>query len=217
MGAVYKGLAIADDYGKTLLYTANFRHGTVDVFNDHFKQVNSFTDPSVPNGYAPFNVQVLDNHLFVTFAQQDDAKHDDVAGAHHGFVDEFDLKGNLLDRVASGGPLNSPWGLAVAPKDFGSFAGDLLVGNFGDGTINAYDLKSDSFKGTLLGPDGKPIVIGDLWDLIPGNGAGAGNPGTIYFTAGVSQEKHGLFGSLTPNADIGPMAMSMPGSHPLYG
>jgi uncharacterized protein (TIGR03118 family) len=214
MGAVYKGLAIADDYGHTLLYAANFRHGTVDVFDNNFNQVNSFTDPSVPDGYAPFNVQVLDGDLFVTFAQQDDMKHDDVAGAHHGFVDEFDLNGNLLNRVASGGALNSPWGLAIAPKDFGSFAGDLLVGNFGDGTIHAYNVNNDTFQGTLDGSDGKPITIGDLWDLIPGNGAGAGDPGTIYFTAGVSQEQHGLFGSLTPNSE---MPMSMPGSHPLYG
>jgi uncharacterized protein (TIGR03118 family) len=216
-GAVYKGLTIGDDNGQTLLYAANFRHGTVDVFDDKFNQVNSFTDPSLPGGYAPFNVQVLDGKLFVTYAQQDAAKHDDVAGAHQGFVDEFDLTGNLLTRVASGGPLDSPWGLAIAPSSFGAFAGDLLVGNFGDGTINAFDPKTDAFMGKMLGPDGKPIVIGDLWELIPGNGAGAGDQSAIYFTAGVSQEKHGLFGSLTPNMDAGPLASSMPDSHPLFG
>ena len=116
LGAVYKGLAMGDNYGQTLLYAANFRHGTVDVFDQNFNQVNSFTDPSVPKGYAPFNVQVLDNHLFVTFAKQDPAKHDDVAGKHHGFVDEFALNGNLLDRVASRGPLNSPWDWPLHPR-----------------------------------------------------------------------------------------------------
>ena len=124
-----------------------------------FKQVDSFTDPIVPKGYAPFNVQVLDGHLFVTFALQDAAKHDDVAGAGHGFVDEFDLEGHHMQRVASGGVLNSPWGLAIAPAGFGDFAGDLLVGNFGDGTINVFNPKNDHFLGKLDGANGKPIVI----------------------------------------------------------
>jgi uncharacterized protein (TIGR03118 family) len=218
-GAVYKGLAIGKDGGPTLLFAANFRHGTVDVFDGSvgpdgkFNQVNSLTDPSIPAGYAPFNVQVLDGHLFVTYAKQDDAKHDDVAGQGNGFVDEFDLNGNLLHRVASHGQLDSPWGLAIAPSDFGKFAGDLLVGNFGDGTINAYDLKNDHFVGKLLGSDGKPITIGDLWALTPGNGHGAGDPGTIYFTAGVQDEKHGLFGSLTPNTGGDNSVVSMPSSH----
>jgi uncharacterized protein (TIGR03118 family) len=198
MGAVYKGLAIGNDYGQTLLYASNFRHGTVDVFNDHFQQVSSFTDSSVPAGFAPFNVQVLDNHLFVTFAKQDPLKHDDVAGAGNGFVDEFDMNGHLIQRVASNGALDSPWGLAIAPKDFGRFAGDLLVGNFGNGTINAYDLKTDMLAGTLKGADGKPIVIGDLWALKPGNGGSAGSPGSIFFTAGVQNEAQGVFGSLSP-------------------
>ncbi len=198
IGAVYKGLAIGKDDGGDQLYAANFRHGTVDVFNDHFQQVSSFTDSSLPAGYAPFNVQVLDNHLFVTFAVQDQFKHDDVSGAGNGFVDEFDLNGHLLHRVASHGALNSPWGLAVAQDDFGRFAGDLLVGNFGDGTINAYDLKTDMFAGTLLGADGKPIAIGDLWALKPGNNGMAGSNGSIFFSAGVQGEAKGLFGSLSP-------------------
>lgn len=198
IGAVYKGLAIAKEHGETQLYAANFRHGTVDVFNDYFQQVSSFTDSSLPAGYAPFNVQVLDHHLFVSFALQDQFKHDDVAGAGNGFVDEFDLNGNLLHRVASNGALNSPWGLAIAPKDFGRFAGDLLVGNFGDGTINAYDLKTDMLAGTLNGANGKPIVIGDLWALKPGNNGSAGSKGSIFFSAGVQNESQGLFGSLSP-------------------
>ena len=125
-------------------------------YDKNFNLVNSFTDPNVPAGFAPFNVQVLDNKLFVTFAQQDDTKHDDVAGSGNGFVDAFDLKGNLLDRVASGGPLDSPWGLAIAPQSFGRLAGDLLVGNFGDGTIDAFNLKNDHFVGKLMGLTANP-------------------------------------------------------------
>ena len=191
-----------------------FPGGTVDAFDQNFKQVDSFTDKQLPKGYAPFNVQVLDGHLFVTFALQDADKHDDVAGAGHGFVDEFDLEGHLLDRVASRGPLDSPWGLAIAPSGFGEFAGDLLVGNFGDGTINAFDLKDDHFEGKLLDVKGAPITIGDLWALIPGNGSANSDPNKIYFTAGVENEGHGLFGSLAAIPEPDRSAMSMPGSHP---
>ena len=197
-GSVFKGLAIGSTDKAAFLYAADFRQGTVDVFDDTFKQVNSFTDPNLPKGYAPFNVQVLDGNLYVTFAEQDAAKHDDVAGPGHGFVDKFDLNGNMLDRVASRGVLNSPWGLDIAPKGFGQFAGDLLVGNFGDGAIDAYDLKKDMFVGQLLGSDGNPIQIGDLWALTNGNGAMGSDPSKVYFTAGVQNEQHGLFGSLSP-------------------
>lgn len=196
-GAVYKGLALGETSDGPRLFAANFRNGTVDVFDQNFQQVDSFTDKDLPAGFAPFNVEVLDGKLFVTFALQDAAKHDDVAGPGNGFVDEFDLNGNLLQRVASGGPLDSPWGLAIAPSGFGEFSGDLLVGNFGDGTINAFDPKSDQFLGKLLGADGKPIVIGDLWDLTPGNNGPGVDPNSIYFTAGLQDEAHGLFGTLT--------------------
>jgi uncharacterized protein (TIGR03118 family) len=201
LGAVYKGLAIAQSDDGPMLYAANFRHGTVDMFDKNFDQVKSFTDPNVPTDFAPFNVQVLGDKLFVAFAMQDDTKHDDVSGQGNGFVDEFDLEGHLLHRVASGGPLDSPWGLAIAPDSFGKFAGDLLVGNFGSGTIDAFDLHHhDKFVGELTGGDGKPIVIPDLWELIPGNGGMAGDPNAIYFTAGLKDESQGLFGSLTPNS-----------------
>ena len=133
VGAVYKGLAIGTDDGQTLLYATNFRHGTVDVFNDQWQQVNSLTDGNLPAGYAPFNAQALDGHLFVTFAKQDQFKHDDVAGNGNGFVDEFDLNGKLIERVASRGPLDSPWGLALAPADHPSLgkAGQPAVGAIG--------------------------------------------------------------------------------------
>jgi uncharacterized protein (TIGR03118 family) len=210
-GAVYKGLAIAQTDDGTRLFAANFRNGTVDVFDQNFTQVDSFTDRHLPAGYAPFNVQVLDNHLFVTFALQDADKHDDVAGKGHGFVDEFDLDGHLLHRVASRGPLDSPWGLAIAPSDFGKFSNDLLVGNFGDGTINVFDPNSDHFLGKLLDANGKPIAIGDLWALIPGNGS-ASDPSKIYFTAGVQNEAHGLFGTLAAAPDSDQPAISMQGA-----
>ena len=210
-GAVYKGLAIAHTDDGTRLFAANFRNGTVDVFDQNFTQVDSFTDRHLPAGYAPFNVQVLDNHLFVTYALQDADKHDDVAGKGHGFVDEFDLDGHLLHRVASRGPLDSPWGLAIAPSDFGKFSNDLLVGNFGDGTINVFDPKSDHFLGKLLDANGKPIAIGDLWALIPGNGS-ASDPSKIYFTAGVQNEAHGLFGTLAAAPDSDQSAISMQGA-----
>jgi uncharacterized protein (TIGR03118 family) len=216
-GAVYKGLTIAQTDDGTFLYAANFRNGTVDVFDQNFNQVNSFTDPNVPAGYAPFNVQVLDNHLFVTFALQDPTKHDDVPGVGHGFVDEFDLQGHMLDRVASGGVLDSPWGLAIAPPGFGEFANDLLVGNFGDGTINVFNPKNDHFLGKLEDANGAPITIFDLWALVPGTGNAGTDPNKIYFTAGVKNEAHGLFGSLAAIPESNNSAMSMTGSHSMTG
>ncbi|SHG45695.1 TIGR03118 family protein [Bradyrhizobium erythrophlei] len=216
-GAVYKGLTIAQTDDGTFLYAANFRNGTVDVFDQNFNQVNSFTDPNVPAGYAPFNVQVLDNHLFVTFALQDPTKHDDVPGVGHGFVDEFDLQGHMLDRVASGGVLDSPWGLAIAPAGFGEFANDLLVGNFGDGTINVFNPKNDHFLGKLEDANGAPITIFDLWSLVPGSGNAGTDPNKIYFTAGVKNEAHGLFGSLAAIPESNNSAMSMTGSNSMTG
>jgi uncharacterized protein (TIGR03118 family) len=216
-GAVYKGLAIGQTEDGTFLYAANFRNGTVDVFDQNFQQVNSFTDPKVPAGFAPFNVQVLDGHLFVTFALQNDTKHDDVAGPGNGFVDEFDLEGHMLHRVASGGVLDSPWGLAIAPPGFGEFANDLLVGNFGDGTINVFNPKNDHFLGKLLGADGTPITIGDLWALVPGTGNAGTDPNKIYFTAGVQNEAQGLFGSLAAIPEPNNSAMSTTGSHSMTG
>lgn len=204
-GAIYKGLALGHTGNDTFLFAANFHNGSVDVFDSQFHQVGSFTDASLPAGYAPFNTQVLDGHLFVTFALQDAAKQNDVAGPGHGFVDEYDLQGHLLHRVASGGPLDSPWGLAIAPASFGKFSNDLLVGNFGDGTINAFDPSDDHFLGKLLDNEGNPIVIGNLWALKPGNAGTSNDPRSIYFTAGVQNEAHGLFGDLTATEHLSPM------------
>ncbi|HMI97063.1 MAG TPA: TIGR03118 family protein [Micropepsaceae bacterium] len=198
-GAVYKGLAIGNNGSGFFLYAANFNSGKIDVFDHNFNPVSlsgSFTDAGLPAGYAPFNVQTLNGQLYVTYALQDASKKDDVAGPGNGFVSVFDLNGNFIARVASTGLLNSPWGLDIAPAGFGSFAGDLLVGNFGDGTINAYDPVSHLFLGQLTDAAGNPIVLDGLWALINGNGGNGGNPNRVYFTAGINGEEDGLFGSL---------------------
>jgi uncharacterized protein (TIGR03118 family) len=207
-GAVYKGLAIANNGTANHLYATNFNSGKVEVYNSSFAPTSltgSFTDPTLPTGFAPFNIQDLNGDLFVTYAEQDAAKHDDVAGPGLGFVDEYDLNGDLLGRLVSNGPLDSPWGLAMAPTGFGNFGGDLLVGNFGDGTINAFNPTNGDFVGTLDGTNGSPLVIQGLWGLSFGNGAGSGNADTLYFTAGIPGtgmiEDHGLFGSLTAVPD----------------
>ncbi len=196
-GAVYKGLAIGHTHHANFLYAANFHAGDVEMYNARFQLVKAFTDPTVPAGYAPFNVQNLGDTLYVTFALQDADKHDDVAGPGHGYVDAFSLDGTFKRRIASAGRLNSPWGLDIAPASFGSFAGDLLVGNFGNGIISAFDPATGAFKGKLLGADGQPIQLGDLWGLITGGGGADGDADKVYFTAGVRNEAHGLFGSLS--------------------
>jgi uncharacterized protein (TIGR03118 family) len=203
--AVYKGLAIATDSGgRTLLYAANFRSGQVDVFDTSFKPVSlsagAFTDTKLPKGYAPFNVQAFGNQIDVTYAKQDADKHDDVAGPSNGFVDVYKLDGSGGRRLISRGPLDSPWGLEIAPQTFGKWAGDLLVGNFGNGRINVFDPATGSSFGTLTDPDGDIIEIDGLWALKAGNGGNGGDANTVYFTAGLAHEQHGLFGSLTPVA-----------------
>src|SRR6266568_2391987 len=205
-GAVYKGLAMAKDAvsGNTFLYATNFRAGTVQVYDTAFKLVtpsaNAFTDPKLPSGYAPFNIVPAGGVLYVTYAVQDAAKHDDVAGHAHGVVDTFDLSGNMLARFTQHGHLNSPWGLAQAPASFGPFAGAILIGNFGNGRINAFDPGTGEFLGTVVNSKGQEILIDGLWSLRVGNGGAGGDTNTIYFTAGPNGEKDGLFGSLTPVA-----------------
>ncbi len=197
--AVYKGLAIASTGDGTFLYAADFHRGRIEVFNRHFARVRTsgrFTDPNIPAGFAPFGIQLLNGNLYVTYAMQDADRHDDVAGPGNGFVDVYDTRGNLLKRLISGGDLNSPWGLALAPAGFGAFSGDLLVGNFGDGAIHAYDPSSGAEQGQLTNADGNPIVISGLWSLWFGNGV-TGTPSTLLFTAGLAGESHGLFGAIT--------------------
>ena len=196
-GAVYKGLAIGTIPDGTFIYATNFNSGWIEMYDSNFQWVKNFTDTEVPAGYAPFGIQNIKGALYVTFALQDSAKHDDVPGAGHGFVDIFDLKGNKLKRLVSGGWLNSPWGLALAPQKFGKFSGDLLVGNFGNGHVSAYNISSGAFLGQMTRPTGQTLEIQGLWGLAFGNGAAAGPVNTLLFTAGPGGESHGLFGTLT--------------------
>jgi uncharacterized protein (TIGR03118 family) len=197
--AVYKGLAFGINASGVLLYATNFRAGTVDVFDQTYTKVatvGGFSDQRIPAGFAPFGIQNINGDLFVTYAKQNAAKHDDVAGPGDGFVDVFDTDGHLLQRLASRGPLNSPWGIARASFAFGRFSGDILVGNFGDGRINAFD-SDGNFLGTIRDAKGKPISIDGLWTLTSGGGKNS-SPGTLYFTAGPNGETDGLFGTIAP-------------------
>lgn len=198
--AVYKGLAIAATDQGTFLYATNFNAGTVDVYNSTFQQVNllgSFHDPAMPPGYAPFGIQEINGLLYVTYALQDAAKHDDVAGPGRGFIDIFTTNGLLVKRLASRGVLNAPWGLAQAPASFGSFGGDLLVGNFGNGWINAFNPITGRFAGSMFSDQGKPISIDGLWGLDFGT-ATTGGTNTLLFSSGPDSEADGLIGSINP-------------------
>jgi uncharacterized protein (TIGR03118 family) len=196
-GAVYKGLALATNSEGVFLYATNFRAGTIDVFDSSFKPAKlsgSFRDRKIPAGYAPFGIALVDGNLFVTYALQDAAKHDDQKGPGRGFVDVFDTNGHLISRFASRGALNSPWGIARAPLNFGSASSRLLIGNFGDGRINGFDADGE-FRGSLRDPMGRAIRIDGLWGLAFGTAA-ASDTNTLYFTAGTNDEADGLFGSL---------------------
>lgn len=197
---VYKGIANAQVSGSDYAYLANFRAGTIDVLKGESSApdlTGKFTDPTLPAGYAPFDIQNLGGVLYVTYAVQDAMKMDDVAGAGNGIVDKFDTNGNFLGRLVTGGDLNSPWGLAIAPAGFGDVGGDLLVGNFGNGNIHAYNPVSGAFVETLIGQDGNPLMIDGLWGLRFGNNGAAGSANTLYFTAGPNDEMGGLFGDIS--------------------
>jgi len=201
-GAVFKGLTTMGDR----LYATDFHNGRVDVFDASFAPVTlagGFVDKTIPKGFAPFGIQALAGNVFVTYAKQDGQKHDDVAGPGLGYVDEFTPDGKLVARVESGGrknsPPSSPWGLALAPAGFGAFAGDVLVGNFGNGRIAAFQQLGSKwvYKGELRQGDGTLVTLDGLWAIAFGNGAAAGPAGTLYFLAGPGDEAHGLFGSIT--------------------
>jgi uncharacterized protein (TIGR03118 family) len=208
-GPVYKGLVFGTNSHGVFLFATDFRGGKIDSFAPNgsagFRPTTMtevkghFTDPDLPPGFAPFGIQNIDGNLFVTYALQDLKKHDDAAGPGNGFVDIYDTDGNLLQRFASRRPLNSPWGVTRASFAFGSFSGDILLGNFGDGQIHAFD-SDGNFRGTLRDKNGKPIVIDGLWTLTLGGGR-TSNSDTLYFTAGPNGETDGLFGTITPVAD----------------
>ena len=204
-GPVYKGLVFGTNPKGVFLFATNFRDGTIDVFDHTYAKqtlpAGRFADQNIPPGYAPFGIQNIDGDLFVTYAKQDQAKHDDVAGPGNGFVDVYDTGGTLLRRFATRGTLNSPWGVARASFHFGRFSGAVLIGNFGDGRINAFDSRGQ-FLGQLAGPAGRPLTIDGLWSLTLGGGRNSSSD-TLYFTAGPNDESDGLFGTITPTPASG--------------
>jgi uncharacterized protein (TIGR03118 family) len=205
-GAAYTGLAIAGAGCSERLFAADFAKGTVDVFNSSFRQVKlarwQFTDPRLPRGYVPFNAQALDGRIFVTYDKPDPVDHDEGVGAGIGVVDEFTTSGRLVARVATGGALNAPWGLAIAPRSWGHVAGSLLVGNFGDGRINIFAREGRGFADHATGhivdtATGKPFAEPGLWSLTPGTTT-TGGTNSLWFAAGINDEKDGLLGVLRP-------------------
>jgi uncharacterized protein (TIGR03118 family) len=199
--AVFKGLAAGASGGNNYIYAADFDNAQVDVFDTNYAQVTlagSFSDTNLPAGYAPFGIQNINGQIFVAYALQAADKHHDLAGPGHGYVDVFDTGGNLVKTFAAQGSLNSPWGLAVAPPGFGPFAGDILIGNFGDGRINAFDPNSGEWLAALNDATGVPFAASGLWAIAFGNGHNGGSTQALYFTAGINGQNHGLFGSLAP-------------------
>jgi len=197
-GAVYKGLALAHSPSGPMLLAANFHDNRIDVFDGTFAPVpgtGMFRDPTLPAGYAPFNVAELGGQVFVTYARQDADGEDDVAGPAHGFVDVYTTSGAWVRRLVTHGVLNSPWGMAIAPAGFGQFSGELLIGNFGDGRIHAVDPGTGEVQGILRGTSGKPLAIDGLWGLMVGDAA-AGGTSSVWFSAGPDDEAHGLLGVL---------------------
>jgi uncharacterized protein (TIGR03118 family) len=195
-GAIYKGLALAHSPSGPMLLAANFGANKIDVFDSTFSLVSSagmFSDPTLPAGYAPFNVAEIGGQIFVTYALK--GGEDDIAGPAHGFVDVYTTSGAWVKRFATHGVLNSPWGITIAPANFGQFSGDLLIGNFGDGRIHAFDPNTGEVLGTLRGTSGKPLAIDGLWGLIVGDPA-AGGVDSVWFSAGPDDESHGLLGTL---------------------
>ena len=198
--AVFKGLALVNTASGPLLLATDFHNNVVDAWNGSWSLVSTsttFRDPNLPAGYAPFNVAGINGQVFVTYALQDAAKHDDVAGKAHGFIDVYSTSGAFVKRFATHGVLNSPWGIVLAPASFGQFGGDLLVGNFGDGRIHVFNPSTGAVLGLIRGASGGPLVIDGLWGLIVGTQV-AGGTDSVWFSAGPDHENHGLLGTLKP-------------------
>src|SRR5438270_3088509 len=214
-GAVYKLLALGTNAHGTFIFATNFHNGTVDIFDSTFHLVHfgpgAFIDPTtgpdaIPSDFAPFGVKNFNGTLFVTYAKQDAAKHDDVAGVGNGFIDEFDTSGNFIRRFATRGLLNSPIGATIAPADFGQFSNDVLIGNFGDSHVNAFNPVTGQFLGQLTDTHGNPLVLNGgfketdtkgLWGIGFGNGADGAGTNTLFFASGINAENDGLFGKVT--------------------
>ena len=197
--AVYKGLAIGAYNGANYLYAADFHNNRVDVYDANWQKATlpgSFTDPNLPTGYGPFGIQTIGDRIYVAYAQRETGGNDEVKGAGLGVVDVYDTAGNMVKRLVTGGALNAPWGLAMAPSNFGDFSNALLVGNFGDGKINAYNATTGAFIGTLQKSDHTPIVIDGLWGIAFGNGVNNQPTNTLFYTAGPGDEAHGAYGRI---------------------
>jgi hypothetical protein len=208
-GASFTGLAIGKVGAANYLYAADFGHHNIAVFDGQFHPATlagSFADPDMPHSYAPFNIQNLGGKLYVTYSQIDHQSPSDESDRGSGFVDVFDTSGNLLQRLVSGNHLKAPWGVAIAPANFGEFSNDLIVGNFASGHIAGFDPTTGAFLGEMQDAAGKPIVIDGLWALIVGNGGNGGDANALYFTAGPDGETHGLFGALRAVPDPTPPA-----------
>lgn len=201
--AVYKGLALGSVNGATFLYATDLHNNKVDVFDTHFTKPaamqGKFVDPTMPSGFVPFGIVALNDQLYVSYTKQDAAKHDETTGAGLGYVDVFDFSGNFVNRFASAGALNAPWGMAIAPAGFGSLAGDLLIGNFGDGKINIFAPNGTALA-TSMGPltvtNGGTITIPGLWSLVFGNGDADKPLTTLFYTAGFADQTDGVFGGI---------------------
>jgi uncharacterized protein (TIGR03118 family) len=200
-GAIYKGLALAANGAGHFIYATDFHNNRIDVFDASFHPASLpgfFTDPNLPRGYAPFGIQNVLGDLYVTYAKQDADAEDDVPGDGRGFVDVFNANGRLVRRFASRGALNAPWGIALAPADFGRFSNTLLVGNFGNGRITAFDLATGEFRGQLHKANGHMLILDGLWGLAFGNGLLGQPTSSLFFTAGPDDEKHGVYGRIDP-------------------
>jgi uncharacterized protein (TIGR03118 family) len=198
-GRAFTALAIASNNGASMLYATDFAHGTVEMFDANFKRVTtvgSFVDNNLPSNYLPFGIQAIGGHIYVAYAQRDAANGEEMPGAGLGLIDEFDAAGVLVRRVATGGALNAPWGMALAPQGFGALSGALLVGNFGDGRINAYDASTGAFLGPVSDANGNAIVIPGLWGIAFGNGVNGQPVNTLFFAAGPDDEAHGVYGRI---------------------
>jgi uncharacterized protein (TIGR03118 family) len=196
----YKAMEMANNGTGNFLYVANFFAAKVEVYDKNFNQVSlagSFTDPRLPAGFAPYNLRQINGQLFVLYAKQNASKHDALPGKGLGVIDIFDLNGNLVKRFASKGRLNAPWGIALAPANYGTFSNNLLVGNLGDGHITAFDATTGAAKGQLTNAGGRPIALKGLWGLMFGNGGQGGMTNVLYFTSGPNNYQHGRFGSIT--------------------
>jgi len=209
--AVYKGLAIGTVGGATYLYATDLHNNKVDVFDTNFSKPaamqGKFVDPNIPAGFVPFGIAALNGNLYVTFAKQDAAMHDETTGAGLGYVDIFDFSGNLMSQFASAGPLNAPWGIAIAPAGFGSLQGDVLIGNFGDGAINIFSPNGTAlanFEGPLMSTSGQPFAFAGLWSLVFGNGDADKPLTTLFYTAGFADQTDGVFGGITVTSSSTP-------------